>query len=155
SPNGKVVALGATYNPKGKLDGMIRLLDTGTGKEFHALNKHRENGAALVFSDDGKFLASGNKEGIFLWDPVSGNEHRQLKGDQAEVNSMAFSPNGKILLSAGQDKKVRLWDVATGKELRHWDSHLQNRFMKPVFSSDSKLLAAADDLIRLWEVDSG
>src|SRR5262249_60191754 len=63
------------------------------------------------------------------------------------VNSLAFSPDGKVLASGGWDDTVRLWDVATGKELRKIDAH-KAMVGRVVFSADGKVLASRGGLDR-------
>jgi WD40 repeat protein len=72
-----------------------------------------------------------------------------------EVPALAFSPDAKLLASAGMDGTVRLWEVVTGKELHVLK--LQGHAMAVAFAPDGKLLATAgyDRVVRLWDVNKG
>jgi WD40 repeat protein len=111
---------------------------------------------AVALSADGRTVASGGNDGqVYLWDVQSGNRRaalwqpadarvpesqRQAHGWQ--VNSLAFSPDGRTLASGSTDQTVKLWDVAAGKEkvsLRR-----QAVFVYAVaFSPDGRTLATA------------
>jgi RNA polymerase sigma factor (sigma-70 family) len=66
----------------------------------------------------------------------------------SSVQSIAFAPAGNLLASAGDDA-VRLWDIATGREVRR----LPQRADRVAFSPDGRLLATGghDGPVRLWD----
>jgi RNA polymerase sigma factor (sigma-70 family) len=144
----------------------VRLWDVATGKEVGKL-PGQEPYKTLAFSPDGKTLAAGTwNKTIGLWDVATGQPLRTLTGQQGSVWSVAFSPDGKTLASVsckneyiasrGEDRLVRLWDVATGKERRHFGGS-PGGYYQVAFAADGKTLVTAgeDGLVRLWEAATG
>jgi WD40 repeat protein len=60
---------------------------------------------------------------VRLWDVETGERRRALKGHYWVVHGLAFSPDGKTLATGSWDFNVKLWDVATGRELHPFDGH--------------------------------
>ena len=74
-------------------------------------------GMGAAFSPDGRFAAHGHDQVIKVWDVPTGQDRLELIGHTAAVRSLAFSPNGKLLISGGSDGAVRIWNLQAGKEL--------------------------------------
>jgi hypothetical protein len=90
-----------------------------------------------------------------LWDAVSGVGKKIVGSHEAWINDVAFSPDSKLLATAG-DKSVKLWDVVRGKERQKLEGH-EEWVNGITFSPDGKLLASIsiDKTIKLWDVATG
>jgi len=93
---------------------------------------------------------------VRLWDPVSGQARKAFRGHKGPVNVLAFSPDGDLLASAGDDRVVRLWDAGTGRARGELEGHT-DRVNALAFSPDGALLASAgsEGVVRLWDPTSG
>lgn len=77
-------------------------------------------------------------------------------GHTSAVSSVAFSPDGKTLASAGGESTIKLWNIETGQQRKSLEGHT-NSVRSVAFSPDGKTLVSGsrDNIIKLWNVESG
>jgi RNA polymerase sigma factor (sigma-70 family) len=158
----------------GGRDKAIRWWDVATGQQQREMRGHPNVVGKLALSADGRLLATLGEtvepyfpwdNVIRIWDVASGKERRVLAmpvmkrfGDYAlGFSTLAFSPDGKTLVTTGQDDMLRFWDPQTGKELRQISlgnrTYLGNRAAAALaFSPDGKTLAVGTNAI--WLLDT-
>lgn len=93
---------------------------------------------------------------IQIFDVLSGKELRLLPGYHSRVHSLAFSPDGTMLASGGEDDSIHVWNITTGECTRNLVGHTGGVFAV-VFSPDGKMMASGseDESIRLWDPSTG
>jgi WD40 repeat protein len=79
-----------------------------------------------------------------------------LKGQSDALNSVAFSPDGRLLVTGSEDGTARIWETGTGKLLFMLKGH-SSKVKTAIFSPDSKkaITFGNDDTVRLWDTTSG
>jgi RNA polymerase sigma factor (sigma-70 family) len=166
SPDGRTIVT--------KQDFSLRVRDAATGKELRKIELQRANeyirNEWVAFTPDGKALAVTSQGSVIhLIDFESGRTIRDFSNDNSEhrgwesVLGITFSADGKLIASGGFTTDqgtyfARLWEVATGKELRRFMHSKQSHGIPSLaFSPDAKTLATRshDGRLRLFDVDTG
>jgi WD40 repeat protein/transcriptional regulator with XRE-family HTH domain len=168
SPDGRYVLTGSD-------DKTARIWQAQTCQELRQYVGQESGVKSVAFSPDGLYVLAGSEDGTvrlsaapaappprtfvslsqdsrsFTYAP-NGNYVSTPGG----VHSVAFSPDGKTVLTGGQDSIARLWDLTTGREVREFIGHTKN-VTSVAFSPDGKyVLTGSDDhTARLWDAETG
>lgn len=169
SPDGSLVATPGQAPQTGDWGSAI-LWDATAGdgtQEVVRLEGHERGVLACAFSPDGRLLlTAGADRTLKVWDVATKTEVRTLSGHRAGsgdigrlaawVTACAVSPDGSFAVSASSDRTLKLWDLATGREigtLRGHDGIVHTCAIGP----DGSLIASGDSdgTVRIWSVTEG
>ena len=145
--------------------------DVATGKKIRDFQGEEGDVKALATSPDGVRLASADNVGaIKVWDIASGEVLRTMTGhgdnlpagmETPTIDSLAWSPNGRVIVTEANDETARLWDAIGGKQLRilpQHDGSVASVAISPnnvVGASTRGRLTSGSSHIRIWEVATG
>jgi len=140
-----------------------RIRDRVTGQILHTLKHGGENVNSVAFSSDGLLLATGGNDpegSIQIWNAVTGNRIKVIKSRtdnvDDEILSVCFSKDGTRLLSSSYDNTARLWDVATGQELRKFVGHSWWVWSAAFSHKEDRVVTASHDgTVIVWDIQTG
>ncbi len=98
-------------------DAVVRVFDTRTKAEVRGLRGHAEWTTALAFGPGGRVLVSGGADKKALVFELTPQEGATPVGHLLRQTSVAVSADGKTAATGSKDRTVKLWDLASGKEL--------------------------------------
>ena len=135
SPDGKHIVTGSR-------DNTVKVWDSQTGKEVWTSSCHNGRKGCICEVDED--------------DMVTLNPRCTLTAHSREVLSVAYSPDGKHLVSGSADKTVKVWDSQTGKEECTLTGH--SGYVRSVaYSPDGKHIVSgsADKTVKVWDSQTG
>ncbi len=115
------------------------------------IKKYRIND--IAYSPDGAQLAVASRDGIWLYDAQTGHELDIFTGHTGSIWNVSFSPDGRTITSAGQDRTIRIWDVNTGQNLQTY----RHQVWDVAYSPDGKTIISGswDKNLYLLDADTG
>jgi WD40 repeat protein len=136
------------------VDGTARIWRTSDWTYVHTLRGRRPFVAADISADERTVATAEAGGAVRLWEVASGGVRRTL-GSHGAVAVVAFSPDGKLLVTAG-GKVARLWRVDDGMLLYELTGH-DGRIVVASFSPDGRRLVTAslDKTARIWDTETG
>ncbi|MCI0701584.1 MAG: hypothetical protein L0241_10920 [Planctomycetia bacterium] len=159
SPNGKLVVVGdsnmqvAVYVPRGKgnqLAMSVQGVDLG---EVMGVGFTADSGAVFSCGRDGKarLTVGPNADGMSVGNTAT--KLREFIGHTGPVTGLAVTTDGKFLVTCGEDKSVRVWEVTSGKQLRSFQGHMTKTTAVAVRPDGRQVASASNDgAVRVWDL---
>jgi WD40 repeat protein len=167
SPDGQRLASAASDWDGGAsryVNGELRVWETKSGRTVLNHEGQFSGVTCVAFSPDGKSLASGRgawdeqhkqytSGEVRLLDPMTGEERALFSGHSGCILCLAFSPDGRLLASAGFDGTIKVWEVEAAREAFTLPGHAK-AVTSLAFSPDGRLLASGgfDTVVKVWDV---
>jgi len=143
--------------------GELNLYETGSWQKIRTFEGY--SGVSATLSPDGKYILSGGKDATMtLWNVYSGKDIRSFRGEEypcndhgnvhVHIRSVAFSPDGKYGLAGGDESVSRLWELASGRLIRTFNTGIVKSL---AFSPDGRhaLSGGRNHPLKLWDIFSG
>ena len=134
---------------------VVQVYDVDSGLEIVSLGGHKDLIQSVRYSPDGRFLAAGSYQIVTLWNAPSGNLRYSLAGHVGPSLSLCVAPDGLTAFSGGQDRSIRVWNLADGKLLRTLIGPVAVTAVAVVDGGKTLVSGGGDGTIRLLDGSDG
>jgi WD40 repeat protein len=144
-------------------DGTVRVWDAtplGNQEEENCLTlPHGDEVTSVAFSpQDPAVVGSASIDGMVkLWNTPTAKTLLTIRDPAGSIMSLAFSPDGHVLATVGQDKGVKIWDTQSGNLINTLSGGEGSGDLSVVFLPDGRRIASAgwDFAVRIWDLGTG
>jgi WD40 repeat protein/serine/threonine protein kinase len=155
SPDGRLLATGGgelrTPNQE------VILWDVATGFESRRFPNLPGGVTGVVFTLDGRRIIACARKAILAWEVATGSPALSFTAPGSTALCLALSPDGRWIVSGGEDPEVGVWDATAGVKVRTLRGNFSNA-TAVAFSPDGRRVAAASnaaEIVRIWDFESG
>jgi WD40 repeat protein len=153
-----VAVVNGRHALSGAQDGAIQLWDLEVEEPLVRFKGLDHWVASFAVLDDRRVLTGTWYGALTVWDMATGDAILELKGRRENwnwVTAIAALGDGRALSGGAYDKLIRLWDLATGVELRRFEGHADVVRGVAAIDSDRFLSCSDDGTLRLWRLETG
>jgi eukaryotic-like serine/threonine-protein kinase len=137
-------------------DGWVRIWDVNTGDAAGPAWEHPELPTALAFSPDGSLLAASDYGAIKVYELATHQLQHSFAGHRWWIKCLAFFPDGKTLVSGGNNETIKFWDLASRKEKTDIERAVRGLEKLSVSPDATRLaLGHGDGTVEIWDLSSG
>jgi WD40 repeat protein len=132
------------------IENILASIETGHGEVF-----------AVIYSPDTTLIATSGSDTrteypIKIWDAKTGKQVATLKGHTHDVLYLAWTKDGKTLISGSWDSSIRTWNTTNWKQTAVLDEHTRGVYAIAISPNDRILASVSSDkTARLWNLDNG
>ena len=148
SPDGLLALSGGS-------DGKVRVWDVATGREIRSFDQGGTAQAVAISPDGRTAVAVGGNSSSHAWDIFSGEPRPVYRQHTGVLRGLAFSPDGKFVLTSSERGEIAYWEAASGREV--WSWRLPGEVRAVAFSADGRTAVAPsfDGTARMFDLRTG